>query len=80
MTAQYSYADVKKHNDNQSTWIVIHNNIYAAEAPDPPLSGSGGVWGLAIAGLREVTGRTTRYCLRHHVPLVLLLLVVVVVG
>ncbi|CAH1373585.1 hypothetical protein MTP99_014965 [Tenebrio molitor] len=32
MTAQYSYADVKKHNDNQSTWIVIHNNIYDVTA------------------------------------------------
>ncbi|EEZ98523.1 cytochrome b5 [Tribolium castaneum] len=28
MTTQYSFADVKKHNDNQSTWIVIHNNVY----------------------------------------------------
>ncbi|CAG9830563.1 unnamed protein product [Diabrotica balteata] len=28
MTTQYSLADVKKHNDNKSTWIVIHNNVY----------------------------------------------------
>ncbi|KAJ8934391.1 hypothetical protein NQ314_013432, partial [Rhamnusium bicolor] len=28
MTTQYSLADIKKHNDNRSTWIVIHNNIY----------------------------------------------------
>ncbi|KAJ8921651.1 hypothetical protein NQ315_010560 [Exocentrus adspersus] len=28
MTKQYSLADVKTHNDNRSSWIVIHNNIY----------------------------------------------------
>lgn len=28
MTEQYSLADVKSHNDNRSTWIIIHNNIY----------------------------------------------------
>ncbi|XP_028131707.1 cytochrome b5 [Diabrotica virgifera virgifera] len=28
MTTLYSLADVKKHNDNKSTWIVIHNNVY----------------------------------------------------
>ncbi|XP_063908761.1 cytochrome b5 [Zophobas morio] len=27
-TKQYSLEEVKKHNDNQSTWIVIHNNVY----------------------------------------------------
>ncbi|KAF2898836.1 hypothetical protein ILUMI_07341 [Ignelater luminosus] len=27
-TKQYTREEVKKHNDNQSTWIVIHNNIY----------------------------------------------------
>ncbi|RZC33114.1 cytochrome b5 [Asbolus verrucosus] len=32
MTAEYSFADVKKHNDNQSTWIVIHNNVYDVTA------------------------------------------------
>lgn len=24
----YSLAEVAKHNSNQSTWIIIHNNIY----------------------------------------------------
>lgn len=24
----FSLADIAKHNSNQSTWIVIHNNIY----------------------------------------------------
>jgi len=24
----YSLAEVAKHNSNQSTWIVIHNNVY----------------------------------------------------
>lgn len=24
----YSLAEIAKHNSNQSTWIVIHNNIY----------------------------------------------------
>lgn len=28
MTKQYTLAEVKSHNDNKSTWIVIHNNIY----------------------------------------------------
>ncbi|CAH1173567.1 unnamed protein product [Phaedon cochleariae] len=28
MTTQYSFSDVKAHNDNKSTWIVIHNNVY----------------------------------------------------
>lgn len=27
-TKQYTREEVKKHNDNQSTWIVIHNNIF----------------------------------------------------
>lgn len=25
---QYSLADIAKHNNNKSTWLVIHNNIY----------------------------------------------------
>lgn len=29
---QYSLEDVKKHNDNSSTWIVIHNNVYDVTA------------------------------------------------
>lgn len=28
----YSLAEVAKHNSNQSTWIVIHNNIYDVTA------------------------------------------------
>ncbi|XP_056640515.1 cytochrome b5 [Diorhabda carinulata] len=28
MTTQYSLAQVKEHNDNKSTWIVIHNEVY----------------------------------------------------
>lgn len=32
MTTQYSFADVQKHNDNRSTWVVIHNNIYDVTA------------------------------------------------
>ncbi|XP_019871500.1 cytochrome b5 [Aethina tumida] len=28
MTTQYTLAQVKEHNDNKSTWIVIHNNVY----------------------------------------------------
>ena len=24
----YSFEEIKKHNDNQSTWIAIHNSIY----------------------------------------------------
>lgn len=28
MTQQYSLEEVKKHIDNKSTWIVIHNNVY----------------------------------------------------
>lgn len=29
---QYTTEEVKKHNDNQSTWIVIHNNIFDVTA------------------------------------------------
>ncbi|CAH0553534.1 unnamed protein product [Brassicogethes aeneus] len=25
---EYTLAEVQKHNDNKSTWIVIHNNVY----------------------------------------------------
>jgi len=25
---RYSYEEIKKHNDNHSTWIVIHNDVY----------------------------------------------------
>lgn len=32
MAKQYKREDVKKHNDNQSSWIVIHNNIYDVTA------------------------------------------------
>lgn len=28
MTQQFSVEEVEKHNDNKSTWIVIHNNVY----------------------------------------------------
>jgi len=28
MAKQYSRDEVKKHNDNQSSWIIIHNNIF----------------------------------------------------
>jgi cytochrome b involved in lipid metabolism len=28
MTTQYSYAEVKKHNNNKSCWIIIHNEIF----------------------------------------------------
>lgn len=28
----YSLADVKSHNTNKSTWLVIHNNIYDVTA------------------------------------------------
>ncbi|CAH1119119.1 unnamed protein product [Phaedon cochleariae] len=28
MAKQYSLSDIKTHNDNKSTWIVIHNNVY----------------------------------------------------
>lgn len=24
----YSLAEIAKHNSNQSTWIIIHNNVY----------------------------------------------------
>ncbi|CAH1173568.1 unnamed protein product [Phaedon cochleariae] len=27
-TTQYSLADVKKHNDKNSTWLVINNHVY----------------------------------------------------
>ncbi|CAG9857337.1 unnamed protein product [Phyllotreta striolata] len=32
MSTLYTLAEVKKHNDNKSTWIVIHNNIYDVTA------------------------------------------------
>lgn len=32
MAQQYTYADVKNHNNNQSSWIVIHNDIYDVTA------------------------------------------------
>ncbi|XP_018318601.1 cytochrome b5 [Agrilus planipennis] len=25
---EYSFQEVKKHNNNQSTWVVIHNTVY----------------------------------------------------
>jgi cytochrome b involved in lipid metabolism len=28
MSTQYSYAEVKKHNNNKSCWIIIHNEIF----------------------------------------------------
>lgn len=28
----YSSAEIAKHNSNQSTWIVIHNNIFDVTA------------------------------------------------
>lgn len=28
MEKQYTLEEVKKHNDNKSSWIVIHNNVY----------------------------------------------------
>lgn len=28
MTKQFSLEEVKKHNDNKSTYIVIHNNVF----------------------------------------------------
>jgi len=28
MLKQYSLAEVKKHNDNHSCWLVIHNEVY----------------------------------------------------
>lgn len=27
-TKQYTLAEVKKHIDTQSSWVVIHNNVY----------------------------------------------------
>ncbi|CAH1109450.1 unnamed protein product [Psylliodes chrysocephalus] len=32
MPTQYSLAEVKKHNDNKSTWIAIHNEVYDVTA------------------------------------------------
>lgn len=32
MAKQYTLAEVKKHNNNQSTWIVIHNTVYDVTA------------------------------------------------
>lgn len=29
---QYTYEEVKKHLDNQSSWIVIHNSVYDVTA------------------------------------------------
>ncbi|XP_017771509.1 PREDICTED: cytochrome b5 [Nicrophorus vespilloides] len=28
MGKQFTLAEVKKHNDNHSTWIIIHNEVY----------------------------------------------------
>jgi len=28
MSKQFTTAEVQKHNDNQSSWIIIHNNVY----------------------------------------------------
>lgn len=32
MAKQYSCEEVKKHNDNQGAWIIIHNNVYDVTA------------------------------------------------
>lgn len=32
MAQQYTFAEVKNHNNNQSTWIVVHNNVYDVTA------------------------------------------------
>lgn len=32
MAKQYTFADVKSHNNNQSAWIVINNSIYDVTA------------------------------------------------
>ncbi|GJQ84499.1 cytb5 [Trypoxylus dichotomus] len=28
MAKEYSYAEVKKHNNNQGAWVVIHNEVF----------------------------------------------------
>ncbi|KAG5884485.1 hypothetical protein JTB14_001280 [Gonioctena quinquepunctata] len=32
MTKQYSTQEIKDHNDNKSTWLVIHNTVYDVTA------------------------------------------------
>lgn len=32
MAKQYTLAEVKAHNNNQSSWIVINNNVYDVTA------------------------------------------------